>query len=83
MPVGRSRLIAVVRRVAITRGALPARRRLASSAYVVQGFDGPVPAQPVGQVGRAGLGCAQVGDRVDGDGGPAAGGQVQASAADP
>lgn len=32
MPVSRSRLIAVLRRVAMARGALPVRRRLASSA---------------------------------------------------
>jgi hypothetical protein len=32
MPVSRSTLIAVLRRVAMTRGALPVRIRLASSA---------------------------------------------------
>ncbi|MGW3607111.1 hypothetical protein [Micromonospora sp. NPDC005161] len=52
-------------------------------ADVMQDFDGPMSAQPVGQVGGAGLGGGQVRDRVDGDGGPAAGGQVEPAAADP
>src|SRR3954469_23888703 len=52
-------------------------------ADVVQNLDGPVTAQPVGQLGGAGLGGAQVGDGIDGDGGPAAGGRVEPAAADP
>jgi hypothetical protein len=37
---------------------------------VVQGFDAPVPADDVGQVGGAGLAGGEAGDRVHGDGGP-------------
>ena len=40
-------------------------------ADVVQRLDGPMTADPVGQVGGAGLGGVQVGDRVDRDGAPA------------
>jgi hypothetical protein len=39
-------------------------------ADVVQGLDAPVPADPVGQAGRAGLGGGEAGDRVDGMGAP-------------
>src|SRR5262249_33792199 len=41
-------------------------------ADVVQRLDSPVAADVVGEVGRAGLAGGQVGDRVDGHGGPAA-----------
>ena len=50
---------------------------------MVQDLDRPLSAQCVGQVGRAGLGCGQVGDRLDGDGRPAAGTEVQPAAPDP
>jgi hypothetical protein len=39
---------------------------------VVQRLDAPVPANPVGEAGRAGLGGGEAGNRVDRDGPPAA-----------
>jgi hypothetical protein len=37
---------------------------------VVQGFDAPVAADPLGELGGGGLAGGQAGDRVDGDGPP-------------
>ena len=88
VPARRSTLMAVLRRVAIARGALRVRVWLASSAKVtsrmcvVQGFDGPVSAQPIGQFGWGGLVSGEVGDGVDGDGRPSAGGQVHPTSTD-
>jgi hypothetical protein len=51
-------------------------------ADVVQGFDGPVTADPPGEVSGAGLGDGQAGDAIGGDGPPLAGGQRPDAAGD-
>jgi hypothetical protein len=67
--------MARLRRLAMARGALPVRTWEASSgeggvADVVQRLDAPVPAYVVGEVGGAGLGGGEAGDRVDRHGPP-------------
>lgn len=77
-PAARCRLIARLRRVAMTAGPLPGglgtglqQSDVADPVEAV--LDAPVTAQGVGQVGGGGLLCGQVGDRIDGLGPPSPG----------
>jgi hypothetical protein len=64
-----------LRKVAMTWGPLPGADRggvfaVADAADVVERFDPPVPAYPLGELGWGGLAGGQASDGVDGGGPP-------------